>query len=131
MARRRNFNTDGLTNLKMDSDTYALRRKVMGFIYEAKEVVDLPRIDIRIADKKPTMTTLGRAVMGGRMIWITTDALSRYTHDELRHIVFHELCHAVGSVMHDKLCPLMSPFLAKGENCSQSQARKLLKKYLG
>jgi len=35
----------------MSSDVYTLRRQVINLIHEAKKLVELPRINVRVTDK--------------------------------------------------------------------------------
>jgi hypothetical protein len=39
-----------LKNKDMNNEVYALRRRVMNFIYEARELAELPRVEVRITD---------------------------------------------------------------------------------
>jgi len=108
MARRKKYELADLPNLKMNSDTYALRRKVMDVIYDVKRMVpDLPRINVRIT--KAHERTLGRGEMGrGYVIWITEET-AKGSALRLRHVTLHEILHTVYGVDHDETCPLMHP----------------------
>ena len=99
-------------NLKMNDEVYALRREVMGYLYEAKNLlrahgVQMPRVDVRITDN--TGSYGHAAGMGGmerNIIWISTMCLNKWSK-HVRLVVFHELLHAVLGVHHDEKCPLM------------------------
>jgi len=102
------FNT-----FEMNKEVYALRRKVMNIIYDLKKAVPtLPRVEVRIGNHVNDKRVLGQARMTECQIWITETA-TNMNADELRHIVAHELGHAVLGLEHDDKCPLMRPTLAK------------------
>ena len=93
-------------NYKMDSAVYALRKRVINFIYEIKEhVPNLPRIEVRVGKAKKR-NLLGQAVLNKNIVWITDVALKN-NDKELRNTVYHELLHAVYGTDHDEKCPLM------------------------
>lgn len=94
-----------LKNKEMSSDVYALRRQVINLIHEAKKLVELPRINVRITDKHETI--LGVARMGKNVIWITEETVAS------RAVVFHEILHAVFAQDHVKGCPLMAERISK------------------
>lgn len=79
---------------KMNSDVYKLRRRVIDLIYEIKELVDLPRVEVRITDNHESI--LGQGTKGqfrGRSwIWISERAIKASEFD-LRTIVYHEVLH--------------------------------------
>lgn len=105
------YQTKYLKNKVMNKDTYALRRKVMSFIYDAKALdPTLPRITVRITDNNST--TLGVGRMKGNTIWITDKAINCKDY-QLRNVVFHEILHATYGVPHSTTCPLMSPVIQK------------------
>jgi hypothetical protein len=113
-----------LKNKDMNPATYALRRKVMAMIYEAKALApSLPRVDIRITEDDAT--TLGLARMGNKEIWITSRAVDSDKFD-LRTIVFHELVHAVYGIDHDETCKLMR---STHKPLAKAEAERLFKKY--
>jgi len=93
-------------NLKMDDEVYKLRRETMKYIYEAKQLCNLPRITIRIIDKPNDKHTLGLARMNDNIIWIPKDTIKNKW--DLRFIVYHEILHAVFGIEHNKNCPLMN-----------------------
>ena len=99
-------------NLKMNDDTYVLRRKVIDLIYEAKKRVNLPRIDVRITENHTGSHSniLGLAYLGENVIYIPTRLVDKgiFTN-HFREVVLHEIVHAVTSFGHDEKCPLMSP----------------------
>lgn len=109
----------------MDSKVYQLRRQVMGYIYEAKELYpNLPRINVRITEDDETC--LAYAYLNKNIIRISTQAIIGKGFD-LRTIVFHELVHAVFGFRHDDACELMRP---KHRPLSKAKADKLFKKYV-
>lgn len=121
------YETDTMNdNLEMNDDTYELRSRVMSFIYEAKEVVDLPRIDVRITE--PTEDVRGAGRMGENIIWVGADVARNMSDKNLRTTVYHELCHAVGAVGHQKGCPLMG---TSSQPISKRIADDLLTRYIG
>jgi len=118
-SKKSRFTTSKLKNLKMDDDVYKLRRKVMDLIYEARTLApDIPRITVRITEDAGK--TLGVARMKGNIIWITKSAIR---HPNLRTVVFHEICHGIGGIKHQK-GGLMNPSLV---NLTKYQAQKEFK----
>jgi len=108
---RKNKQASTQTNRKMNDETYKLRRVVMGHIYEAKALVpSLPRVDVRITDSK-VARILGVARMSDNIVWIPASTLEGYTAAQVRHVVFHELLHAVFGIEHNNVCPLMNAVL--------------------
>ena len=102
--------TKDITNFDMNAEVYALRRRVMQFIYEVKKTIPtLPRVEVRIGTSKKK-EVLGQARLSQRVIWITDKALDM-NDDKLRNIVYHELLHAICGTEHDTECPLMEPEL--------------------
>lgn len=108
----------------MNDDTYALRRKVIDLLYEAKKMVNLPRIEVKITEDDPTI--LGQAVLKSNKIWISQKVVKNY---DLRSIVWHELIHSVLGVGHDEKCPLMASTYKKP--LEPKDADRLLKAYFG
>ena len=106
MSKRKNMNARGHTNRAMNDSTYTLRRRVLGHVYEAKKLTGgkMPRVDIRITDCTRERV-LGQARMGDCVVWIPASSVGRA---DLRHIVFHELLHAVYGLGHCEGCPLMA-----------------------
>ena len=130
MKRQRNrkdVDPDGeLKNKKMNNDVYKLRREVMKYIYEAKNIVPtLPRITIRITDNYENI--LGKALLAKDVIWIPDYTLTS-GHD-LRTVVFHEILHAVYNTDHHDDCPMMKPSHSKTEKLSKAEAHRLFKKW--
>lgn len=112
-------------NREMNKDTYALRRMVMGFVYEAKELApNLPRIEVRITDCD-RHNVLGTARMNDCVVWIPASTL-KMSQDDIRQIVFHEILHAAYGVEHVKNCPLMGPIFKK---LDETTTNKLFLKY--
>ena len=130
--RKDNMNTKYIKNDKMNKDTYKLRSRVMELIYEALDYgIKLPRINVRIGQPtKGNENTLG--VGGQKWIWITRNAMNKSTDkalstDYLRHVVFHEIGHAVFNLPHNEKCPLMASVLSSP--CTKTQALEILKQY--
>lgn len=77
-------------NKDMNSEVYKLRREVMNYIYEAKNLVkeelniELPRQTIRIVDMTPqgADSLLGFATMGKNEIYIPEDFKDMKTKNE-------------------------------------------------
>ena len=111
--RRKNMTTTALTNKKMNDATYAERRRVMAWIYRARDVlraagVELPRIELRICE--PSARTFGVGRQGARMMWISESAISGRTDAQLGQTVLHEIAHAAFAAPHVNGCPLMDPY---------------------
>lgn len=103
----------------MNSEVYALRRKVIDLIHEAKRLAPLPRIEVRVTENQGNR--LGCAAMGDCQMWITERAVvSRAT-------VFHEILHAVFAQSHVVGCPLMATHI--DPNLDKETCDKLFKKY--
>ena len=85
----------------------------MGIIYEAKRMVDLPRVEVRIVEIPPC--TLGYAYVGKNIIHISNSVVEQAGMD-LKITVLHEILHAVKSVRHDRSCPLMAPTIQRGHD---------------
>lgn len=111
---RKNLNCSMGKNLKMNDDVYALRTEVMGYIYDAKNLlrangINLPRVTVRITDNDgDTTRAIGMARLNDDIIWISKDALTKHK-SSLREVVYHEIVHAVTGFDHDDKCKLMSP----------------------
>lgn len=117
------YTTRKAKNLRMDDGVYKLRREVMGYIYEAKEVVELPRITVRVTENHKTM--LGCAKISGNVLWITERAITEW---DLRPIVYHEIGHAVFGAEHDEKCPLMKATQNQKEKVTKRQCQEALVK---
>ena len=129
--QRRRLTVDGQENKRMNDATYALRRQVMAYIYEARKIIpadQFRRIDVRIT----TPTTgrhsgaLGVARLNDDIIWIPEGTCKAWK-DELRQVVFHEVVHALTGFAHDESCKLMAPIVC--EPLSKAQCDRLLRKY--
>lgn len=122
---RKNFKAPNHTNRDMNPETYALRRKVIGFVYEAKELLgdSFKRVDVRITDCSEPRT-LGTAKMGDCIMWIPASTLSKKNDLAVRHVVFHELAHAIFAAEHNNKCPLMAPVINDTSRKQQDAALK-------
>jgi hypothetical protein len=110
--RRRNLDVskiNGMKNKRMNNEVYQLRRKVMNFIYEARDMAGdkFRRIDVRITEGKHNKKVLACAWMENDAIWVDENTAADKSEDDLRQTVFHELLHALLGVEHDEKCPLM------------------------
>ena len=128
---RSHYETDYGKNLKMNDDVYKLRRQVINILYDAKDMVDLPRIDVRITSKMKK-NTLAVARMEDNIIWVQEGSINIPEYD-LREIVYHEILHAVFGVPHIKGDPLMDKY--HNANLSRKELdnnfKRLAKKYGG
>jgi hypothetical protein len=122
------MNAVNLKNLKMNDQVFADRRRVMGFVYEAKKLFpEMPRIEVRITEREEVgenLVLFGRASLRVKHISITKDAIGN--EDKLRHVVFHELCHTLFMARHDEKCPLMCSVVRKP--ATKAQCEKVFKK---
>lgn len=99
-------NATGDKNLQMNSEVFALRKRAMKFVYEARNLVsNLPRVEIRIVENDGA--ALGKARIDGvKSISIHVKTFTA-SEEMLRHVVFHELCHTLFKTKHDEKCKLM------------------------
>ena len=105
----------------MNDETYNLRRNVMAYVYDAKNLLrsvgyDLPRQRVRIIDVDPGVflkaerdfvsdILLGCASFGGNDIYIPVKTIEQ--NYDLRTVVFHEILHSAFCIDHDNESPLM------------------------
>jgi len=121
----RRYETRKLKNKDMDEECYKLRRQVIDILYQFKTIVNLPRITVRIThNSKSGILGVGRT--GECIIWIPEEAINM-GRSALRHIVCHELGHAVFSKRHDDNCPVMRPYY--DEPATQSEIEEFLKRH--
>ena len=107
----KNKTAQGFNLNRMNDDTYALRRKVINIIYEAKNKgFKLPRIEVRVVNTQVRNEACGYAYLGKNIVHINEKWINENT-DCLTHIVLHEIVHAVTSFAHDNNCYLMQPSL--------------------
>jgi hypothetical protein len=121
---RQSYQLKDKKNLEMNDDTYALRRKVIDLVYEANGLLAtrLPRVVVRITeDTIKCENWLGRARLGKNILWIPRNIITQMKDDELRHIVFHEIIHAVFSEAHDEAVPLMRAIVNKTTREEQNE----------
>lgn len=120
----------GTRMLKMNGDTYALRREVVGIIYEAKRIIpNLPRVEVRIVEKRicTEQGLAGYAYTGRNIIHILKHVTGN--EKELRHVVYHELCHAILSTPHNRQCKLMASHYSKSNLCTKAQCEDIFANY--
>lgn len=122
MRRNRKHQLDGNTNLINNDETFAKRRKVISIVREASAILGkrLPRVEVRITEHEEK-SVLGTALLKGCVINICDDSFS-LSDLNLRHIVLHEICHAVFGTQHDSNCPLMSPCITDSTRAQQDKA---------
>lgn len=113
-----------MKNLEMDKKVFALRKRVMALIYEAKTIANLPRIEVRIVSDNGTV--LGCASLKNLHISIAECAFNK-GDNYLRNIVFHEILHTVYKIGHNESCPLMCSVLKK--TISKEMCHKIFEKY--
>ena len=123
--RRKNMTTTALKNKKMNDATYAERRRVMAWIYRARDVLraaglDLPRIEVRICE--PSARTLGVGRRGAKMMWISESAILGRSDAQLGQTVLHEIAHAAFDAPHVRGCPLMDPYAPSVPNIRACEA---------
>ena len=109
---KKNFHNSEFKNKRMNDETFAQRRVVMGFVREAKQLLGdkFRRIDVRIGERthrKNDFTILGMARLNADIIWIPENTL-QLSKSTIRHVVLHEIVHAIAGKGHDETCPLMS-----------------------
>lgn len=95
----------------MNNETYELRRKVIDIIYEVKKLHSIPRIEVRIVSGG-NENNCGYAYLGKNIIHIN-ETFVKSNVLQLKHIVLHELVHAITGFKHDESCLLMQPYLPK------------------
>ena len=79
-------------------------------LYQARDLVELPRIDVRITDPE-NPAVLGTALKGGCAIWIPAATVEG---SDLVGTVLHEVLHAVLGMDHVDGCPLMDAYSQPG-----------------
>jgi len=121
------------TNLEMNANTFSKRREIMGFVYEAKNLlknkgVQIPRIEIRITAGAECSDALGIAALDTKKIWIPERLFDgTWEPKHKRHVVFHEMVHTLTGNGHDEKCFLMSKALKA--STSQDKVHKAFLKY--
>jgi hypothetical protein len=102
--------------LKNDDRVFALRRQIIGYIYELKKIdPELPRIQVRVVDsneyktitksgrkiKEVTGSVLGMAWVSKNAIYIDADNCIKHSSD-MFEVVAHEIVHAAYGARHVK-----------------------------
>lgn len=113
-----------LQNKTMDSDCYKLRRMVIDELYQFKTIVKLPRIEVRICETSHN-GILGVARLGTRQIWVPENCLKR-SRAILRHVICHELGHAILKLGHDDNCIIMKPTVSDRDCATNYQIETFL-----
>ena len=129
MKRLERLKVEGHKNKKMNDNTYALRRRVLSIIYEANKIVGkkLPRVDVRITTTEDK-DNWGMARCNDNILWIPEHTLNK-SEKLLRHVVYHELVHAIFGIRHIEKCKLMTPFVNEKSACTKSECHRLFLKY--
>lgn len=110
-------------NKRMTPEVFEFRTRIMRIIYQCRKLVDLPRITVRIAESKDQI--LGVGWLGENVIWISEDLMGMPT-DVLRHVVVHEIGHAVFGLEHDSNCVVMSSRVCVEYPASRLQCERAL-----
>lgn len=115
------------TVLKMDSDLFTQRKRVIKMVHEARSVLgmDLPWIKVRIVSYEEA-NILGVCTYNKDYVTIS-EKLKDWDDNYLRHVVWHELCHAYFTTRHDESCILMRAVLTKPG--TKAELIKALKKH--
>lgn len=89
--------------LTMNGDTYAMRRKVMDVIYEAKNRgYKLPRVEVRIVTSSPCVEAY--AYRGMLVVHVCESTMQQH---KFTQVILHELGHAIFGLGRIEGCPLM------------------------
>jgi hypothetical protein len=111
--------------LKMNDNTYALRRKVMDVLYQIKRKgYSIPRIEVRIVDGNTDACAY--AYLGQNIAHFNEEYIGR---ENFTQIVLHEVVHATFGVGEVVGCKLMHCSEFWNNNVSESEAWKLFEKY--
>jgi hypothetical protein len=121
---RRIINDPQFRNLKMNPDTYVLRRKVIDLLYEIKKFdPNIPRVEVRITDNAPeriekncrfqplALAWMNKAKMDRCVIWVSKKAVA---DADLRTIVYHEVLHTIYGIPHIESNKLMKHSITHG-----------------
>ena len=87
--------------------TYALKSTAMKYVYEAKKLLgnDFRRVNVIIGEATD-QSYVGVALTGKLSILIPTNTF-KLTSEQIKFVVWHEICHALGHSGHNEDCPLM------------------------
>ena len=111
--------------LKMDDNTYALRRKVMDVLYEIKRRgYSIPRIEVRIVDSNTNACAY--AYLGQNIAHFNKKYIG---FKNFTQIVLHEVVHATFGIGEVIGCKLMHCSEFWNNNVSESEAWELFEKY--
>lgn len=111
MKKNKYIAKKSLKNKKMNNATFKQRREVMNIIYELKKHIDLPRIEVRVTENdSENHRLLGMGTMNkDTIIWICENSFK--DKKVLKHVVTHEIGHAVFKLNHNKRCPVMKAIM--------------------
>ena len=126
--RFRNKTSFGASLKKMDDHTYALRRKVMDVLYEAKRRgFNLPRVEVRIVQNAEGVCAY--AWIGQNVVHVD----EKYTAEKyswfLTRLVLHELGHAVLGLRKIEGCRLMDCDMKWNKTFNEAEAWELFEGY--
>ena len=94
------------TMLKMNNNTYDLRRKVMNVLYEIKKNgYNIPRVEIRILSEETDACAY--AYTGKNIVHVNKEYISDKYEYLFTQIILHEIVHAVFGIGQVKGCKLM------------------------
>ena len=115
-------------NADIDAGVWDIRKKVIGIIREASTVVGyrLPRVEVRVVVDSECADAIAMARMGGCVVNVVLDHVENMSYLDLRHVVFHELVHAVFNIGHNEECALMRSTLKK---TTKRQQNKIFSQY--
>ncbi len=112
----------------MNNQTYALRRKVMSFVYEAKRKgFDLPRVEIRIVNG--TEGACAYAYRGKCIVHVDEKYVSEKYSWMLTRLILHELGHAIFGLGRVIGCRLMDCYMNWDKTFQDAEAWELFGKY--
>lgn len=113
------------TVLEMNDELFKFRRRIIGLLYEAKQVLgmELPRLKVRVV-KYTEDNTLGMCHADKNYITIS-EKMAKESENILRQVVWHEIAHAFFKAPHKEGCPLMDASLQR--KATKKQLEKALK----
>ena len=115
----KNKTSHGFKLTERSDERYQLRKRVMGMIYKAKKLVELPRIEVRVVDGGKD-EVCGYAYLNSNIVHINKDYVNK-SDEFLYHLVLHELVHSVTGFRHDEDCYLMNPIIKSLPIVSKSE----------
>ena len=105
-------------NKKMSPEVFKLRRKVIDIIHDAKRLTDLPRVNVRVTEDNKKHLATALTGKDAYVIWIPEPTFGKYTDNDLKFIIFHELLHTIYGIPHkDK--GIMQPKMQTGHSSKE------------